>query len=293
MGFFFPPERLGDQERKLQAAAAAFGCNDAESCARLLTSSLVTKQQIDLLATYLTVGETYFFREPSSLAIVEQYLLPKLVHERRPVDRHLRIWSAACCTGEEPYSLAIMLHRLLPDLPSWKITLLATDLSRRFLQKATEGVYGQWSFRAMPAAIQKQYFHQTPNDRYVIRPDVKQVVSFAQLNLADNQYPSPATDTVGMDIIFCRNVLIYFSAERTKRVIENFYQCLNDGGWLIVSPVEIALAIESSFTPVHFSGVTLFRKDAKQKATPFLNNPVVLTSAVAHSGPKELVFSAP
>ncbi len=293
MGLFFPRERLGDLERKLQAAASALGCDNAEACARLLTSSLVTKQQIDLLATFLTVGETYFFREPSSLAIVEQYLLPQLLHERRSVARHLRIWSAACCTGEEPYSIAIMLHRLLSDLPSWKITLLATDLSRRFLQKATEGVYGQWSFRAVPAAMQRQYFHQAPNDRYSIRPDVKQLVTFAQLNLADNQYPSPATDTVGMDIIFCRNVLIYFSTERTKQVIENFYQCLNDGGWLIVSPVETALAIESSFTPVHFSGVMLFRKDAKKKAELFLNNPVALASTVERSAPKELSFSAP
>jgi chemotaxis protein methyltransferase CheR len=293
MGLFFPPERLGDLERKLQAAAAAFGCDDAESCARLLISSPLTKQQLDLLATYLTVGETYFFREPSSLAIVEQHLLPELLHERRIVDQHLRIWSAACCTGEEPYSIAIILHRLLPDLPAWKITLLATDISRRFLQKATEGVYGQWSFRAVPAAIQEQYFHRTLNGRYVIRPDVKQLVSFAQLNLADNQYPSPATSTGGMDLIFCRNVLIYFSAERTKRVIENFYRCLTDGGWLIVSPVETALVLNSSFTPVHFSGVTLFRKDPERKTAHFSSNVPLLTSVVEHWGPKNLVFSVP
>lgn len=279
-GLFFPPERLGDLERKLQAAATAFGCDNAESCAQLLTSSPVTKQQLDLLATYLTVGETYFFREPSSLEIVEQQLLPKLLHERRAVDQHLRIWSAACCTGEEPYSIAIILHRLLPDLPSWKITLLATDISRRFLQKATEGVYGQWSFRAVPAAIQEQYFHRTLSGRYAIRSDLKQLVSFAQLNLADNQYPSPATGTVGMDVIFCRNVLIYFSAERTKRVIENFYRSLTDGGWLIVSPVETALVINSPFTPVQFSGVTLFRKDPEKQAARTLCKAHVLAPAV-------------
>jgi chemotaxis protein methyltransferase CheR len=240
---------LGDLERKLQAAATAFRCDDAESCARLLISSPLTKQQLDLLATYLTVGETYFFREPSSLAIVEQHLLPELLHERRIVDQHLRIWSAACCTGEEPYSIAIILHRLLPDLPAWKITLLATDISRRFCE-SNRGVYGQWSFRAVPAAHSEQYFHRTLNGRYVIRPDVKQLVSFA-INLADNQYPSPATSTAGW-ISFLSQRLDLFFWERTKRVIENFYRCLTDGGWLIVSPVETALVLNSSFTPSTF-----------------------------------------
>ncbi len=284
MGVYFPLERWPDLERKLHEAAADFGCVDVEECARLLTTAPITKHQLDVLATTLTVGETYFFREPSSLEIVERDLLPKLLQERRAVDQRLRVWSAACCTGEEPYSIAIMLHRLLPDLPSWKLTLLATDINPRFLQKATEGAYGQWSFRTVSPTLQEQYFCRTPSGRYAIQPVLKQMVKFARLNLAEDQYPSPLNDTTGMDIIFCRNVLIYFAAERTKRVIENFYRALAVGGWFIVSAVETALVMDSPFTPVQFPGVTLFRKDPERlslsvPAASFLGEPTLEPSA--------------
>ncbi|HXG17665.1 MAG TPA: CheR family methyltransferase [Methylomirabilota bacterium] len=275
MGLFFPPERWTDLERKLHAVAPALGCADAEACARLLTAVSVSQQQLDVLATYLTVGETYFFREPRSLEVLEQRILPELIHCRRGVDQHLRLWSAACCTGEEAYSLAIILHRLIPNLSEWKTTLLATDLSPRFLRKAQDGVYGQWSFRSVPAAVQERYFQQTAGGHYLIKSTLKNMVSFAQLNLATENYPSPGNNTIDMDVIFCRNVLIYFTAERIKRVLERFYHALVDGGWLVVSPVESAFVMDSPFTPVQFPGVTLFRKDLDQRATRAPLAPVI------------------
>src|SRR5262245_2159732 len=107
MGLHFPPERWEDLERRLQAAAPAFSCSDGETCARFLTSSVLTKRHIELLAAHVTVGETYFFREPRSFEVLEEYILPQLIDVRRGIDQRLRLWSAACCTGEEPYSLAI------------------------------------------------------------------------------------------------------------------------------------------------------------------------------------------
>lgn len=267
MGLFFPPERWTDLERKLQAAAPSFGCVDAEACAHFLTTTAVTKQQLDLLAIHLTVGETYFFREPRTLEVVEQQILPELVYERRGINQQLRFWSAACCTGEEPYSIAILLHRFMPDLPTWRTTILATDLSPRFLRKAVDGVYGQWSFRSMPSHLREQYFSRTAGGLYAIRPELKQSVRFAQLNLVEDTYPSPANDTAEMDIIFCRNVLIYFTAERIKRTLEQFYDAVTEGGWLVVSPVETAFAMDSPFTPVQFPGVTLFRKTVASKSS--------------------------
>lgn len=261
MGLFFPPDRWGDLMRKLAAAAPAFGCSDAEACARFFTASTISKKQIELLATYLTIGETYFFREPRSFEVLEQEILPPLIHARRNGARRLHFWSAACCTGEEPYSIAMLLHRLLPDLSAWKISILATDLSPRFLRKATEGVYGQWSFRGISPAVRAQHFRQTPDGLYAIRSALKKMVRFAPLNLVEDAYPSPVNDTVGIDIVFCRNVLIYFTAQRIKRILTQLYQALNEGGWLIVSPVETAFAMESPFTAVQFPGVTLFRKD--------------------------------
>ena len=270
MGLFYPPDRWPDLVRKLQAAAPAFGCEDAESCARLLTVSSTPKQWIELLATHLTVGETYFFREPRSFEVLEKEILPELLRERRSGNRRLRAWSAACCTGEEPYSLAILFHRLLSDLPTWDARILATDLSPQFLRKAVEGVYGQWSFRSVPPAIREQYFQKIANNRYGIRVALKQLVSFFQLNLVDESYPSSATSTIGMDVVFCRNVLIYFTPQRIKHILTRLYLALNDGGWLIVSPVETAFVMDSPFTAVQFPGATLFRKETGKNNDSFI-----------------------
>jgi chemotaxis protein methyltransferase CheR len=276
MGLFFPPDRWADLMRKLDAAAPAFGCSDAEACARLLTASVISKKQIELLATYLAVGETYFFREPRSFEVLEQEILPPLIQERRNGARQLRFWSAACCTGEEPYSIAMLLHRLLPDLSAWKIDILATDISSRFLRKAAEGVYGQWSFRGISPAVQAQHFRRTPNGRYAISSALKKMVSFTQLNLVEDVYPSSTNNTTGIDVIFCRNVLIYFTTQRIRRILTQLQQALNEGGWLIVSPVETAFVLDSPFTAMQFPGVTLFRKGSSQTKSHFLVDPVFM-----------------
>jgi chemotaxis protein methyltransferase CheR len=274
MGLFFPPDRWAELLRKLDAAAPAFGCSDAEACARLLTTSIVSKKQIELLATHLTIGETYFFREPRSFEVLEQEILPALIQERRNGARQLRFWSAACCTGEEPYSIAMLLHRLLPDLSAWKTGILATDISPRFLCKAAEGVYGQWSFRGIPPAVQAQHFRRTPNGLYAISSALKKMVSFAQLNLVEDVYPSSTNNTTGIDVVFCRNVLIYFTAQRIRHILTQLHQTLNEGGWLIVSPVETAFAMDSPFTAVQFSGATLFRKGPERTENRFSVNSV-------------------
>ncbi len=286
MGLFFPPERWTDLERKLQTAAPSFGCADAEACARFLTTTTITKQQLDLLATHLTVGETYFFREPRTLEVVEQQILPELVSERRGVNQQLRFWSAACCTGEEPYSLAILLRRFIPDLPNWRTTILATDISPRFLRKAVDGVYGQWSFRSMPPTLREQYFSRTPGGLYAVHPELKRGVKFAQLNLVEDIYPSPVNDTADMDAIFCRNVLIYFTAERIKQILDQFYNAVREGGWLVVSPVETAFVMDSPFTSVQFPGVTLFRKMTSRQTSTF-----VPTSRYATLQPEQIESS--
>jgi chemotaxis protein methyltransferase CheR len=278
MGLHFPPERWSDLERRLQAAAPAFDCATGEACARLLVSAPLTRRQIELLATHLTVGETYFFREPRSFEVLEEYILPQLISTRRGVDQRLRLWSAACCTGEEPYSLAMVLSRVLPDLPAWHTTILATDLSPRFLQKAAEGVYGSWSFRNVPLWIRERYFRRTADGRFVIHPTLKKIVSFMQLNLAADVYPALSTNTNAMDVIFCRNVLIYFTTKRAKQVIEQLYHALVDGGWLIVSPVETAYVLESPFAQIQFPGVTLFQKTAQPHVTRFVESGLLFVS---------------
>ena len=259
-GLYFPQERWGDLERGIAAAAPDFNFPDRESCARWLLSAPLTRQMNEILASHLSVGETYFFREKQSLGIFEEHILPRLLQSRRQNERRLRIWSAGCSTGEEAYTIAILLDRLIPDLKEWNITILATDFNPKFLRKAAQGVYGEWSFRDAPVWLRERYFTQEKDGRFEILPRIRKMVTFSYLNFADDVYPSLLNNTSAMDVILCRNVLMYFTAQRAKQVVGNFYRAQVDGGWLIVSPVEASNTSLSSFTPVDFPGAVLYRK---------------------------------
>jgi len=260
MGLHFPAERWPDLRRGIRNAAPEFGFSDDLQCVQWLLSAPLTRQQIEILAGNLTVGETYFFREKRVFEILADPILPELIQSRRGGEQHLRFWSAACCTGEEAYSLAITLRRAIPDLKDWQVTILATDLNPHFLQKAAAGVFGEWSFRDAPAWLKDQSFQRVEPNRYAILPEIRQMVRFAHLNLAEDTYPSLLTDTNAMDVIFCRNVLMYFAPAQAQRVIGQLQRCLVDGGWLALSATETAVATSRQFTAVNFDGAILSRK---------------------------------
>jgi len=259
-GLHFPTERWSDLERGIAAAAPAFGMANVEACAHRLLSAPLTRSQIEILASHLTVGETYFFREKTGFGILEEHVFPELIRTRMSTERRLRIWSAGCCTGEEPYSIAMLLDRLIPHPREWNVTILATDINPASLRKAAEGDYGEWSFRGTPAWVRERYFKHGKNARFELQPSIRKRVAFSYLNLADDVYPSLTNNTNAMDVIFCRNVLMYFSAARAQKVIDNLHRSLVDGGWLIVSPAETSTSLFSRFTAVGFPGAVLYRK---------------------------------
>src|SRR5438552_7187800 len=195
LGLHFPRERWADLERGVRGASEECGIDDAVGYAARLLSSTATRAETEALASHLTVSETHFFREKRSLDIIEEHILPMRA------DRRLRIWSAGCATGEEPYSIAIQLSRIIPG---WNVTILATDLNARSLQKASEGVYGEWSFRGTPPCIRARYFSPTPDGRWAIAPSIKKMVIYACSNLVEDALPDRSN---AMDIIFCRNVI--------------------------------------------------------------------------------------
>lgn len=264
IGLHFPRERWHDLERAIESAAGEFHFGDARSCVQWLLASPLSRPQTEILASHLTVGETYFLREKRSFECLEEHILPELIHRRRETGRHLRIWSAGCCTGEEPYSIAILLRKVMPDLKDWNITILATDINPRFLRKASQGVYKEWSFRDTPPGFKDRYFSRTKEGQFEVPAAIREMVTFSYLNLADDAYPSLENNTNAMDIIFCRNVLMYFQPERAKRVAQNLYRALMEGGWLVVSPTETSHVLFSQFVTVNFSGATLYKKDSNQ-----------------------------
>jgi chemotaxis protein methyltransferase CheR len=263
LGLHFPRERWNDLERGARAASrgCAFG-DDVERFIERMLSSALTQNELEKLASHLTVGETYFFREKSSLEVFEQQIVPEFIRARHDSGGQLRIWSAGCASGEEPYSLAIVLSRIIADLKEWKITILATDLNTRSLHKASEGIYTDWSFRETPQWVRNTYFKAAPGGRWAISSDIKKMVTFSYLNLVEDVYPSLLNGTNAMDVILCRNVLMYFTPEAIRKVIHRFHRSLADESWLMVGPAETSQTLFSEFTSVSFAGATLYRKGA-------------------------------
>jgi chemotaxis protein methyltransferase CheR len=261
IGLHFPPERMADLQRGLGAAAEEFGFADQTRCAEWVLSGMLTRPQLHALASHLTVGETYFFRERKTFDALSNVILPDLISRRRGREQRLRLWSAACCTGEEAYSLAILLQQQLPDWKDWNVTILATDINERFLQKAAAGIYGEWSFRDCGPLFKERHFTRAPEGRYEVAAHVRDWVKFAQLNLAEDSFPSLSTDTNAMDVILCRNLLLYFTPAHARKLVEKLCNVLVDRGWLAVSPSECSQTLFSRFAAVNFPGAILYRKD--------------------------------
>jgi chemotaxis protein methyltransferase CheR len=214
----------------------------------------------------LTVGETYFFRHRPYFDLLEREVLPQLIAERRQT-RQLRLWSAGCATGEEAYSLAILVRRLLPDLDDWHVSILATDLNHTFLAQAREGLYGEWSFRGADEGFKAANF--TPEGRrYRIRPEVARLVRFAQLNLAADGYPSPADGIANLDLILCRNVLIYFASDLSSRIVARLRAALVPEGWLVLGPSDALPGLLSGFEPHAGHDAILYRRVADERPRP-------------------------
>ena len=290
MGLHFPRERLTDLQRGISGAAEEFGFGDPAACADWLMTAPLTRAQVQLLAAHLTVGETYFFREPRTFEVLSHHVLPELIRARRGREQRLRLWSAACASGEEPYSLAIALQQALPDLAAWHVTILATDINARSLRKAVAGVYGDWSFRGVPHGFKERYFDRAGDGRYAIRPEIRKLVTFEHLNLVEDGYPSLATHTNAIDLVFCRNVLMYFTPAQIRKVAGNLHHVLTDGGWLVVSPGETSQVVFDDFTTVSFPGVILYRKAPVTARLPALAEaplpaPVEAPSAPVQPGP--------
>jgi chemotaxis protein methyltransferase CheR len=290
LGLHFPKERWLDLQRGVCGAAKECGYSDLNNYVQGLLSPTLTQRQMEVLARCLTVGETYFFREKRSLEVLERDIVPEFIRACAGLGRAIRIWSAGCATGEEPYSVAIVLSKLMAGLKTWNIEILATDLNSRSLLKASEGIYGEWSFRGTPPWVRSAYFEAVEEDRWAITPAIKKMVTFAQLNLIDDAYPPVSNCPNGLDVIFCRNVLMYLTPEGMRKVVRQLHRSLATDGWLIVSPTETSQQLFSEFATVSFGDVTFYRKSATLPPTT-LALPVY---AAARSSVKpERIFEAP
>lgn len=267
LGLHFPENRYQDLYSGLTSAAKELGFEEGVmTFISLLIGQKISGKQLDILAEKLTIGETYFFREKHTLNAFRELIIPSLIRERQHTTRSIRIWSAGCCSGEEPYTLAMILSEIVPDIASWDISILATDINRRFLNKAITGKYTPWSFRETPASTKNRYFVPIGSE-FQISQVIRNMVKFHPLNLAKDPFPLARNNTHFMDVIFCRNVLMYFTPETAMVVAEKFYRSLNDQGWFVTSQVELSDEVFHQLSKVNFKNSFLYRKTDKPAFT--------------------------
>ncbi len=192
----------------------------------------------------MTTNETSFFRDSRPFDTFKDAVLPYLL-EKKKTERRLRIWSAACSSGQEAYSLAMILKEQESLLAGWKIEIVGTDISHDIVQRAREGVYSQFEVqRGLPIQLLMKYFTQV-EDRWQIKDDIKKMVSFRYFNLLDNLSPLGT-----FDIIFCRNVLIYFDAPLKTQVFTNMAKLMSHDGFLFLGGAETVMGFTEDFQPL-------------------------------------------
>jgi chemotaxis protein methyltransferase CheR len=251
-GLSFAPHRQDSAEQGIRRAMARAGITDPAHYCTVLEDD---HGALDDLIVELTVGETYFFREPAQFAFIRREILPE-VRQRRGESHGIRVWSAGCASGEEAYSLAIV---LVEAGLAERAHLLATDISGAALAKARSAGYGEWSLRGEGAAAARPYLRRQ-RERYVLVEQIRRRVTFEHLNLALDVYPSFATGIWGMDLILCRNVLIYFDPRTIQGVARRLFAALAPGGWLLTASSDPPVGGEASFETVVTSAGVFYRR---------------------------------
>jgi len=261
LGLDFPENRQADLERGLRQALGHSQIRAPEQYLAWLATLPDESSEWKWLASFLTVGETYFFRDRACVDALEQQILPELIAARRSASIfRLRCWSAGCATGAEPYSLAILLDQLLADRQPWSLTILATDINPDALELAQRGIYSDWALRETPPWIVNRYFHRHGKDTFQLDRTIRQMVTFAPLNLAKDSFPALMTNTSAMDLIICRNVLMYFTSNVQRAVASRLHEALVTGGWLVVAPAEASTDLFHPLVPINLPGVIFYRK---------------------------------
>lgn len=234
IGIFIPDDRLPKLTSALIKFLNTSGNLSFIDCYKLMSSgSREGALLLNKIIPLITISETYFFRNSSDINTLKKYILPELINKHRNSSKTLRVWSAGCASGEEAYSLAISIFELIPDIESWNIFVLGSDIDSEALENARKGIYKKWALREVHDDTIRKYFSQK-NDTFELKERYKQMVTFQCINLCDDFYISHNYLISNMDLILCKNVTLYFRSVTTKRIIDNFYNALSDGGYLIM-----------------------------------------------------------
>ncbi|BDV42584.1 chemotaxis protein methyltransferase [Geotalea uraniireducens] len=255
-GLFFEPDSTYLLEKRLAKRVLLHQLSGFRDYYHFLKYNRKKDQELSDIMDILTTNETYFFRESFQLRAFTDEIIPEIREAKlKAGDRTLRIWSAGCSSGEEPYTIAMLLLDM-GGFSGWNVEIVGTDISQRVIQQARKGLYGKSSFRVTDDSYIRRYFTEQ-DGMYRVGDKVRELVTISHLNLLDC---SRIALLGRMDLIFCRNVIIYFDQLARKTVIESFYRTLKDGGYLLLGHSESLMNISTAFTLKHLKNDMVYQK---------------------------------
>ncbi|MFZ0737700.1 MAG: protein-glutamate O-methyltransferase CheR [Candidatus Acidiferrales bacterium] len=257
-GIYQPDEKLYLLAERSHRRMNAVGVRTVRDYHHLLTTSPTRDAELRLLLNEITIGETYMFRAPAQLEALRKVILPQLIEARgKSGVKRIRVWSAGCSTGEEPYTLAMFfLEESCRLLDGWSVEIVATDLNDNSIHAAEAGLYGDYAMKNTPEPMRRKYF-RPEGSKFQASDELRERIQFRRLNMKDD---AKMLFMKGMDIIFCCNVLIYFDKASKSRVVKHFFANLIHGGYLFLGNAESLYQMNDDFHLVHFPGVTGYWK---------------------------------
>lgn len=258
-GIYQPEEKLYLLASRCARRMSVVNAKTPGEYLELLTVRGNRDAELRLLLNEITIGETYMFRSPAQLEALRSVILPQLVLAKSTMGfKRLRLWSAGCSTGEEPYTLAMfLLEESTKLLAGWTFDILATDLNDNSIAAAKAGIFGEYALRSTSEALRKKYFKPHDEKHLQASDQLKSIIRFDRVNLSDD---SRMIFLKGLDLIFCCNVLIYFDLNSKRKVTQHFYSNLLPGGYLFLGHAESLFQVDDKFRLVHFPGVIGYLK---------------------------------
>lgn len=261
-GLFFETKKIYFIKKRVEKRMVTLEIDDLGEYCNLLKFKDKFGVEMQNLINLMTTNETYFYREDNQLKVFQEHCLKEVLETKRKTGSvRIKIWSAGCSTGEEPYTLAMLLKETIPDIVRWNIEIVASDIDTDVLKKAGEALYQKRSLRFMQPRMVQKYFTLEGEDYRVI-PPVKQMVKFLHLNLVDSNKMRMIRS---VDFVFCRNVLIYFDDTSRKEVVANFYDSLNPGGYIYLGHSESITRISAAFNIKRAGGLIVHQKTRLQE----------------------------
>lgn len=256
-GIYFDRGKMDLLRYGLSERAEVVGAKDLTEYYEFLTTDSHREEELRQLLSHLSVQETQFFRNLPQFDALRKYVIPEIARRKAAGHRKLKFWSAGCSTGQEPYSIAMSIYDVLPDPQTWDIQILATDLNDHALEVASDGWYPENKISGLDRGHLQRYFREKDNGYQVIKP-LRDLISFSRHNMVAESLPIEVFGTC--DAVFCRNVIIYFTHQTAKHVIELFFDILNPGGYLFLGHSETLWKMSAKYSLVEMGDAFIYKK---------------------------------